>query len=74
MNGVGAKNLQECLLIQIKNIHPEKELEKEIVIELEKKKKSKEKFSLWTLTSLTVGILTAIISFYTSTSLASWVI
>ena len=47
----------------------EKELEKEIVIELEKKKKSKEKFSLWTLTSLTVGILTAIISFYTSTSL-----
>tara|TARA_B110000967_G_scaffold194499_1_gene223063 strand:- start:281 stop:1600 length:1320 start_codon:yes stop_codon:yes gene_type:complete len=29
--GVGAKNLQECLLIQIKNIHPEKELEKEIL-------------------------------------------
>ncbi|WP_165734381.1 hypothetical protein [Polaribacter sp. 20A6] len=47
----------------------EKELEKEIVIELEKKKKNKEKFSLWTLTSLTVGILTAIFSFYTSTSL-----
>jgi len=29
--GVGARNLQECLLIQIKNIHPEKELEKEII-------------------------------------------
>ena len=29
--GVGARNLQECLLIQIKNIQPEKELEKEII-------------------------------------------
>jgi hypothetical protein len=47
----------------------ERELEKEIVVELEKKKKNKEKLSLWTLTSLTVGILTAIISFYTSSSI-----
>ena len=29
--GVGAKNLQECLLIQLKHKHPEKELEKEII-------------------------------------------
>lgn len=29
--GVGAKNLQECLLIQLKHKHPEKELEKEIL-------------------------------------------
>lgn len=47
----------------------ERELEKEIVVELENKKKSKEKLSLWTLISLIAGILTAIISFYTSSSL-----
>ena len=29
--GVGAKNLRECLLIQLKHKHPEKELEKEIL-------------------------------------------
>ena len=29
--GVGAKNLQECLLIQLKKKHPEKKLEKEIL-------------------------------------------
>ena len=29
--GVGAKNLQECLLIQLKHKHPEKNLEKEII-------------------------------------------
>ncbi len=29
--GVGAKNLQECLLIQLSTLHPEKELEKEII-------------------------------------------
>ena len=29
--GVGAKNLQECLLIQLKHKHPEKKLEKEIL-------------------------------------------
>ena len=29
--GVGAKNLQECLLIQLTTLHPEKELEKEII-------------------------------------------
>ena len=29
--GVGAKNLQDCLLIQLKHKYPEKELEKEII-------------------------------------------
>lgn len=47
----------------------EKNIEKELVIELENKKRNKAKLSLWTLTSLIAGILTVVISFYTSNKL-----
>ncbi|MFA5575622.1 MAG: hypothetical protein WC994_11330 [Brumimicrobium sp.] len=42
----------------------EKEREEEIKDEIDKKRELKKKTSLWTLTSLTAGILTAILSFY----------